>query len=619
MLVTTCVLRAQKSLGHNDPLFLKYQQIQQLKDDSLRCLKLLHYAKRISDSLRDYDLALLIFEKVDAILKQKHYPTIRLDLTWKWAYTYYQKGDFEAADALFVKALADPLIQTDLPLKADILNKAGVNLQDLSTFKRSMVYYNEAIEIYTKLGDEKGKAMVYVNMANVFALTGNLDKSDQFFDKAAEYYQKNNEPDKCSIILANKGVIKWKAGNRKEAKQLLVRSLYQGKQKIKDLDHFITSRFNVGLIYSELKLWDSCFYYLKRGKQIADSLELSDRYDGTYYYDLGYCFVEKGDIKKGVECYKQALKLRTGIADYRSLYDNIAELYVQLKQYDTAFLYKDRSQKLTDSIYKSELTEHIAFENKRLELLEKDYQNQIKATEQEKELNNLTKRNYLLLGLIALLLIVGLLFFLYFKQDRLRKRKEHLQSELDFLKAQLNPHFLFNSINNIYVLLDENKDKASEILLKFSDLMRYQLYECNVPTILLRKELNFLVNYIEFEKLRYMNKIRVNHNLSDFSSGDLSIAPLLLQPFIENAFKHSPKSKSSQSLIEIRVSLQENNFLFEVSNTRDEQELSELPGGIGLENVKKRLKLLYSGKHQLDINISSNVYSIILKLNLVHD
>jgi two-component system LytT family sensor kinase len=217
------------------------------------------------------------------------------------------------------------------------------------------------------------------------------------------------------------------------------------------------------------------------------------------------------------------------------------------------------------------------------------------------------------------LVALVLLLFLYFRQYRLRVKKEHLQSELDFLRAQLNPHFLFNSINNIYVLLDEDKNKASAVLLKFSELMRYQLYECNVPLIQLGKELLFLENYIEFEKLRYSNKIGVSCELDHAFSGNLLIAPLLLQPFIENAFKHTPKGRYHNSSIHIRISLSGSQLLLDVVNTTDSRETSELPGGIGLENVRKRLKLLYFNRHELLIDTSNNLFHVTLKLTLGHD
>ncbi|MCE3260061.1 MAG: hypothetical protein K0S12_1702, partial [Bacteroidetes bacterium] len=267
------------------------------------------------------------------------------------------------------------------------------------------------------------------------------------------------------------------------------------------------------------------------------------------------------------------------------------------------------SLKIADSIYRSELQEHINFENKRVELLENDYKSRIKAAEQEHFLANLKKRNVILLSAVLLLVAFIFLFVLYFRQYKLKEKKEHLESELNFLRAQMNPHFLFNSINNIYVLLDENKEKAASILLKFSDLLRYQLYDCNVKTIFLEKEIRFLENFIEFEKLRYSNRIVVSYQF-DKPSAEEMIAPLLLQPLIENAFKHTPKSKNVKGEISIRMTLDAGVMHFEVKNSRDVSETSGLPGGIGLENVKKRLQLIYPGKHEMKIEETLNEYKV---------
>ena len=609
---------AQKNSG-SDAGYTKYLELIALKDDSVKCERLIEHSRIMVDSLQDYDFAILILQKTEAFLKEKNFPTLRLKLYNQWGYSNYMKGDFEAADTYYVKALGLKIIDSDQLLKADILNRAGANLQNLSAFKRALTYYNEALEIYSKLNDEKGKGNVYINMANIFVLSGDFEQSDAYFDKAANLFIKNKQPQKYSVVLSNKSLIRSRTGKPEEAKSLLLQSLHLDYDKSKNFDHYIVTHFNTGLIYAELKKWDSCFYYFKRGKFLVDSVGLADTYDASYDYYLGYCYRLKGDLKKAIVYYKDALKMHTGIADFQGLYNNIASLYFELKQYDTAFLYKTEGARIADSIYKSEVQERIKFENKRLDLLEKDYKNQIRSAEQEQNLSNLQKRNYLLIGLVILLAAVGLVFFLYFKQYKLKEKKEHLQSELDFLKAQLNPHFLFNSINNIYVLQSEDKDKASEVLLKFSELLRYQLYECNVATLPLSKEIQFVENYIEFEKLRYSNKILVNYQCTNNLAPDLTISPLLLQPFVENAFKHTPKNKNNLSRIDIRINVEGEHLLFEVSNTLAVSSPSGLPGGIGLENVKKRLKLLYAGKHELLIQKTESEFKISLKLNLKHD
>jgi hypothetical protein len=312
------------------------------------------------------------------------------------------------------------------------------------------------------------------------------------------------------------------------------------------------------------------------------------------------------------------LKNKAGISsdDYRNLYNDISSFYFKQKQFDSALFYKNEISKIIDSIYKSELDEHLRFENKRIELLEKDYQNQVKATQQQQYLSSLKKRNLILLCSVVILFILGLLFFLYFEDYKVKLRKEKLQDEVDFLKAQLNPHFLFNSLNNIYVLLDHDKIKARELLVQFCELMRYQLYDCEATTIRLSDELSFLENYVNFEKLSYHGKINVEHNLKEPVTPELYIAPILLQPFIENAFKYSPKNEHHPGDIKIQVGLTDHHFFLDLKSLADLKGQSAQYGDVGLENVKKRLQLLYPGKHELKINTIDEFFQVHLIIEL---
>ncbi|MCE3227360.1 MAG: sensor histidine kinase [Bacteroidetes bacterium] len=609
------LLTSYSGFGAKDKYAL-YEDILKINDDSVKCARLILLAEKVADSLYDYSFSLMTFEKANSILSKHRYPVLELDLYYKWGFVNYHKGNYDRADKLYLKALESKVLDSKQNLKANILNMAAVNLQELTVFKRALEYYNEALEIYTRLKDDNAKAAVYVNMANIFALSGNLKESDAFFDRAGKIFIKLDKMERYATLLGNKSYIKWKLGYPDSGKVLLIRSFEIASKYPGNMTGKIEHLFNLGIMYGELRNWDSCFYFLERGKKISDSLSLFGSLDGSYYYSLGYCHQLKGDLKEGIRNYKKAINLKTGISNFRLLHDNISALYFRLKQFDSALIYKNISFSIADSIYKSELQEHINFEDKRIELIEKDYENRIRSAEQEQHLENLKKRNYLLIVAVILLIAFVLLFILYFRQYKLKEKKEHLESELNFLKAQMNPHFLFNSINNIYVLLDENKEKASEILLKFSDLLRYQLYECNVSFISLNKELNFLENFIEFEKLRYSNKIQVIYEFENPPSADLMIAPLLLQPFIENAFKHTPKTKNHQASIRIKTYFSGDNFTLEVINSVDGKKPSSLPGGIGLENVKRRLRLLYNNKHQLRISTEESTFTTTLSIKL---
>ena len=207
------------------------------------------------------------------------------------------------------------------------------------------------------------------------------------------------------------------------------------------------------------------------------------------------------------------------------------------------------------------------------------------------------------------------------KQREQVLEKEKLETELKFLKSQLNPHFLFNSINSIFVLIHKNPDMASESLAKFSDLLRYQLYECNEQQIPLGKELTYLENFIELEKLRQEYNIELTMQIDDRHSGNLTIAPFILLPFIENAFKHVSKRKDTSNWIRMNLRFNKHELLFDISNSIS-PEHNTAPefrdySGIGLKNVKRRLDLIYPGKHRLSIQQDDDQFRVKLQLNLL--
>jgi two-component system LytT family sensor kinase len=196
--------------------------------------------------------------------------------------------------------------------------------------------------------------------------------------------------------------------------------------------------------------------------------------------------------------------------------------------------------------------------------------------------------------------------------------KEKLETELKFLKYQFNPHFLFNSINSIFFLIHKNPDMASASLAKFSDLLRYQLYECNDQQIPLGKELAYLENFIELEKLRQNNNVHVTFEVDEPLPGHLGIAPFILLTFVENAFKHVSKHTSNPNWIGIKLGMVNNQLDLYIANSASDEERTEVMnyGGIGLKNVKRRLDLIYPDQYKLDIQSDDNRFEVLLQLTL---
>ncbi|MBS1690099.1 MAG: histidine kinase [Bacteroidetes bacterium] len=188
--------------------------------------------------------------------------------------------------------------------------------------------------------------------------------------------------------------------------------------------------------------------------------------------------------------------------------------------------------------------------------------------------------------------------------------KERVANELDFLRAQFNPHFLFNSINSIYAHIDKSNKTARNMLLVFSDMLRYQLYECNVEKIALERELNYIRNYIAIQKGRLDERIAISF-CDGAIKAPIQIAPLILVTFIENAFKYVGFNESKSNCIDISLTYKNGNLAFRVFNTKDAFiNKVEKASGLGIANVKRRLELLYPGKHELRIDDHEESYEI---------
>lgn len=191
------------------------------------------------------------------------------------------------------------------------------------------------------------------------------------------------------------------------------------------------------------------------------------------------------------------------------------------------------------------------------------------------------------------------------------------ESELQFLKTQINPHFLFNNLNNLYSYAIENSPKTPDIILELSGVLRYMLYECREKYVLLTKEVEQMENYVKLSEMQIEERGTVNFSSKNIQP-NFKIAPLILMVFIENAFKHSTASQSENISIDISLELSDNGKLnFNCKNSFQPQSNTDnIANGIGLENVKKRLKLLYPDAHKLDIQKNQTHYKVNLKLDL---
>jgi hypothetical protein len=193
--------------------------------------------------------------------------------------------------------------------------------------------------------------------------------------------------------------------------------------------------------------------------------------------------------------------------------------------------------------------------------------------------------------------------------------KNRLESELKMLKDQVNPHFMFNTLNNLYGLVGKNPIHAQESILRLSGILHFMLHESNYPTVPLHFEIKCINDYIELEKLRYPDLLSISFNVQH-EVKELSIVPLMIFPFVENSFKHGASEHIRDAWVNIDLSIYREEFVFKIENSKNSN--YKLPGssGLGLKNVKRRLELVYGKDHKLDILDSEESFLVVLKIAL---
>ena len=213
----------------------------------------------------------------------------------------------------------------------------------------------------------------------------------------------------------------------------------------------------------------------------------------------------------------------------------------------------------------------------------------------------------------VLLIILGVFWFTKQIISLIKLKNEKAKTELLHLKSQVNPHFFFNTLNNLYGLVGTDAKKAQKLILKLSDMMRYSIYEGEQDLVTLKEEVDYLMNYIELHKMRYHKEIDVQFEVQ--IDNEYKVMPLLYIILLENAFKHGLENLHEDAYVHLNMKTKNNEVIFEIENNFDIEQPKE-DNGIGLKNLKRRLELVYPKKHTLTFSTTENIYKAQLTLQL---
>jgi len=207
-------------------------------------------------------------------------------------------------------------------------------------------------------------------------------------------------------------------------------------------------------------------------------------------------------------------------------------------------------------------------------------------------------------------------YWFYEQQRKQAALKDKVEAELKLLKSQIHPHFLFNTLNNIYALALQKSEQAPDAIIKLSELLDYLIYHGKNELVPLAKEIQLIDHYMELEKLRYGDRLQASF-VRKGDTGHIKIAPILLLPFVENAFKHGISQSRNKVWLKIHLEISNRSIIFLVENSKPAARPKEgVQGGIGLENLKRRLEILYKDRYSLEMLDKKDIYSVQLKLTI---
>lgn len=217
---------------------------------------------------------------------------------------------------------------------------------------------------------------------------------------------------------------------------------------------------------------------------------------------------------------------------------------------------------------------------------------------------------------LLIITLINLSYRWFIQLSRIKQMEnDRLQDELSLLKNQINPHFFFNTLNNLYALALEQSKETPKVILKLSEMMRYTLYDCKETLVPISSELNYLENYIALQQIRHGQEKQITFEKT-VQDKNLKIAPMLFIVFVENAFKHGVEPLLDQAYVKLSLQANENQLTFSIENNYPKMLTQKRVGGLGLQNVKRRLALIYPNKHDLQLSNDNNCYRAILNLQL---
>lgn len=551
-------------------------------------------------------------DKADAL----HLPHEKLKCMERYGNYLFTRLHYQEALAIYQQALGISLQLKDDKTTANIYNNISIQYRCLGNLQLAAESMIKALHITENSKDSTSQRRFYNNLATIFIDLNDKKNSLYYAEKSyriALLLKDSLQLAKSLVTLANAEALYQQYDTA--AGHLLQVAAISGKLNNHAL--LLHGYVNLGDIYNRTSQHATAMIYYKKAAVILKSNPDPD-FEMYTNYGMANSYNNLNDPATAKKYYDLVMMTAEDLMpknDLKEVYTLGAAIHEKLNHPDEALQLWKKYNLLNDSII-NENTQQIIHE------AEIKYQTSLKEkaiVQQQLQLSNknvqLQKKNrYIWLSAIIILLLISICLIIY-----LIYRNKNKLIELNLLKAQIHPHFLFNTLNNLYALSLSKSDKSPEVVLELSQILRYILYECNTVTVNLEKEIRMIERYISLEKIRYQNQLEINMDID----GDLSqfnVAPLLILPLVENSFKHGISKLMEDGWINISAKAKQDEFIFKISNNKlpdnHNRAQSSAFGNIGLLNIRKRLHFLYPNRHELKIIDEEDVFVVIMKMKL---
>jgi len=530
---------------------------------------------------------------------------------------YFKKGKLlsilqkdKAASENFEKALNLFKKQHNKELIAETYWHLGSEYAFLNEKVKATDYLLKALEFNKVLKQQKLEANIYGSLAHVHYLYKDFNQAAGYTIKAIEIQKKIKDTlslsatyNNLAVIYKNMGNFNLALDNNKES--LRLNTLLNDKSAI------AKSYNNIGLVYEAFSDYKQAEKYYKKAILLNNSIK---NFNSSPLQNLGALYLSGNKISPSKKSYLKALEIEKktqNSSKLKKIYNILLKISLNEKDFKNSLIYQTKRDSL--SFIQSKIDNE-----EKLQLTKNQYKLVAKETElkQQKQIN---KKDKIIFGTLALLLFSFAFFWmLSVKNKRLKNEKEKVMLEQRVLRSQMNPHFIFNALAAIQnSLLDNNPIKSASYLSKFAKLIRQNFDFINEKSILLKYEIDALINYMDTQKMRFADKFDYEINLhSDIDIHQIEIPPLLLQPFIENAIEHGFKNKKEKGKISITVSKQNKSICYEIKDNGKGIDQSKKDHKThSLSVFKKRLQLLEKGDEKT-FNIESSSKGTTIKFCL---